>query len=437
MGTTTNRKRKGVSSQLRLGSSKYVNLIAIGGHVAAGKDILTRRLIEKMSIKGVPVEFKMTNKQRHPRPSEIDGIDYIAVDPSEWRKKERRGELPIQYARGGVRYGFPKSLLDALKENRAHQIVNLDILGLPMLRTYFQQHSIPNKIIAIGLYCGEYEARGRIIAREQLTAEQTAEIVNQINTLHEQFVRYRRHPEQFRYLFYNPNLLATLDHLVDRTMDLLARETQYSKLSDSNFHHQYARDQTKALFGMDPDDLEGKLTHGERVRLQFNEEDFAKHQDKYGTEDNFGPFSIGTLAAASQRDVSTVINAYGIFNVLLDHTDSLQFSSRDILRNRRILQQLIKLRLGVPQYENTTETVRLEYVSRRGLIRSYNSMLSFVISFSPFDIFPLVGAEPYLLDVSAPLHTLSIECVVRHSGKDFIVKPLPKEDVYRYVKNNF
>lgn len=411
-------------------SPKYVYLIAIGGHVASGKTAFTDRLIEGISLENVLIQFTRNYKLRPLRPSEIDGIDYDEIkDEETWNRLRNESEIPIEFERDGVKYGFKKSLLTALEENDVHQIVNLNIVGLVALKTYFQQSEIKNKIIPIGLYCEDEEARQRIIGREDLTEEELKDIVDQINTLPHQISRYKKNPEQFRYLFYNHEPIITLDHLVDRAMGLFLKEDKYFHLSDSDFRQQYVKDQCITIFGMEPEELEERTEHGERVQLKFNEEDFLNYNERYDSVE------IPDLIKASEREVVKVINAYGILNVLLDETKFEKLNYQERLGNRKIQQRLSEIKLGVPQYKKTGETIGGENISRIGLIQSGNSLLSFLISFSPYDIFPLVASQEYLPHVKTTSHTLSFESVYR-KGKELVVQPLLAEDVVKYVNRN-
>lgn len=404
-----------------------VYVIAIGGPVAAGKSTFSDKLIEVMKIEGMPTQFEVNYKLRPPRPSEIVGLDYYEVrDEEEWGSSRRKGEIPIEFQRNGIKYGFSRNFLEALRRNKSHQVVNLDIEGLVALRAYFQRHKIKNPVIPIGLYSDDMETRLRIFDREVLTEEQAENVASQFNSYPAQKSVYQRHYDQFRYVFYNSSSRTTIEHLIERAIDLLKKDGKYHRLNDEGFRQQYVIDQCMATFGMDPEELEDRLQHGERPILQFSEGDFQEYMAKFGEAD------ISYLERVSEREVVTVTRAYGILNVLLDETNAENLNVQERLNRRNMLQQLLQIRLRVPQYVNLGKTLRLENISRVGLIESDNSMLSFLISFSPYDIFPLVASERHLLHVQTSLHTLSFESVYRRGEP--VVQPLAPDRVATYAK---
>ena len=398
-----------------------VYVLAIGGHVAAGKTTLSERLIERMAVEEIPIHPTINFKLRPARDTEIDGLDYTLVPTDQrWDYLKEQGEIPIEYSRGGVKYGFPKTFLAALGEEKVHQLINLHITGLVALKNHFQEFNVQNPVIPIGLYCSEEEARQRIVGRHQVTQEYVLFIAEQLNTLPAQIDMYGRNPQQFRYLFNNSSSVTTIDRLVDRAIDLFKREEKYHELrNEEDFHQQYVRDQVNDLFGMEPDELEGRSDNGEKPELIFNEMDFERYKER------FGPIESDVLTNASRRSISTTQRSYGILSVLLDETDSVGLSPQEQLGNREILQRLLEIRLGVPQYVNTGSTISTENVSKVSLIYSGNSMLSFIATFSPYDLLPLVAAHGNMPNVKAPLHTLNLESVYQRGN--LVVQPLERE----------
>ena len=148
--------------------------------------------------------------------------------------------------------------------------------------------------------------------------------------------------------------------------------------------------------------------------MQFNENDFSLHSERYGDRDRYGQITVDDLVRASDRKVAQMVRAYGILTALLEESDDL--GSQERVRNRRLLQELIKLRLGVPQYSRTDEGISFENVSKVGLVESGDALFSFISSFSPYDLFPLAANQEYLPDVKAPLQTFTLEFVIKPKG---------------------
>ena len=404
-----------------------VYVLAVGGHVASGKSTFSQHLIEKMRLEDIPINSILNFKLRPTRPSEIDGIDYNVVESEQkWSELKERGEIGIEFTRDGIRYGFPKTFLEALHKGGAHQLVNLDIAGLVALSNYFTEHGIENSIIPIGLYCSEEEARQRIVGREPLTGRDIATtIAGQLNTLPAQMARYGKNPEHFRYLFYDSVSVASIDHLVARTIDLFRREEKYHLMGNETFRQQYVTDQVAAAFGMPPEDLEGRLTSGEKPKLRIEEAEYQRYVEIYG------PVELSDLKKASERVAIGAARAYGVLTVLLDEANQ-ELIPQEQLKNRKILQRLLEIMLGIPQYVNAGSTLLTENISRVGLVDAGSSPLSFLISFSPYDVLPLVATHGRMPDAKSPLHTLSFEYAYPRGG-NLTLQPIPYDLAPRYA----
>ena len=407
-------------------------ILALSGHIGAGKTAFTNHLLTAFAQLPQDAQFFRNPKSRLPLPSEVDGVDFDYVPKEKWEEKVGNGEIVAPYARpGGVNYGFSPRLIEAAKSGSLHTIANLNFDGIHELRKYLGENKISTPLVSIGIYTDFDEARRRMISREHLTEDQLRAVTDQLANLPVEFDRYRRHTEFFDFLFYNPNDSMggseSLDHLVHRTLDLM-RFKNGTDSTGSAFSQDYVNRQIVALFGSDLGTLDGRLKSGEQVEVAFSSEDIRRY---IGIN---GPESEQHLHEMSRRKVSGITNAYGILTVSFDETD-FSVESNDIqIERRKIFQDFLKIRLGVPQEENQTGIVGQENVSRRSLLYSPNCRLSFISSFTPRDLFPLVHSDglQHLPNYSEKPSILSFEGVYRQNGVATVL-PMEKKEIPKYV----
>ena len=235
---------------MALFKGKPINLLAIGGHIASGKTTFTRRIKDKLQAEGILCDPIRNYKLRKLRYGEIDGVDYRRIGTKEeWDRLINSREIVATFDRAGIQYGFPRDLFEALRENKAHQIVNLDIGGLATLNDFFKNNEKYKKpIVSIGLYCTPEEGRNRIEERvgtknsKDITSEQIAEVARQMNTLHMQTDAYKSHYGWFRYLFHNHSPIDTADILAERAIDLIKKGEKYHELGNQEFRQRYVDD---------------------------------------------------------------------------------------------------------------------------------------------------------------------------------------------------
>ena len=121
-------------------------LIIISSPSGGGKDTVIEKLLSLF-----PGSVRMTTvTSRHPRPGEVDGINYFFVSENEFKKKIAAGEMLEYNIYAGNYYGTSKLILEKLQNE--HQIIfsnievngkhNLDKSGIKHLSIFLNPESL-------------------------------------------------------------------------------------------------------------------------------------------------------------------------------------------------------------------------------------------------------------------------------------------------------
>lgn len=395
-------------------------VIAVSGHITAGKTTFTRRLKDTFRSYGIKPVFVTNFKMREVWPSEVPELDIYSIkSPEEWEQKKDPNLSPRiigDYKRGNTSYGFSSEIVDKLKNNEI-VIVNADINGLPILSNSLNHFGVAkSKIIEIGLYCQKDEALRRISCRTgaEDNIERYKDLLPQLKILKEQFPAYQNHWESFRMLFYNNPPNGTIDHLVSRALDLIGRQKSYESMDNEQFRSKYIEDACLSLTGYNPMELEGRLQHAngsEGIKLQ---------DSKY----------------KAQNKIVSSVNSYGIYNIFLADDSA---SQDEKVRSRQSLQEAITSGLGVPQTKTNGNGIHYSDHSNQGLVREKDGkFFSFLVSFSAADCFPLLAHEGYVPLENAPLHTLAIHLIETTGKKPYNINiaPFSQDQVIQAFKQN-
>lgn len=429
MTTTMDAKTTGLKNPEYPNPEKDRLTLAVLGHSAAGKSIFTEKLTTALSLQGVPIEDFKNYKNRAPRPSEVDGFDFSYVRSKEdWEEGKRNGNISsVEFEHHDTRYAFPKSFLQAIEGKKTFPIINLNLNGLSALMDHMRGKE--NRIVSIGLYCKDDDAQTRMYDRENLTREVIRDIDRRLENLSSDKEAYRKHAEHIRYLFYNPGKgpedFKTLEHLVDRTLDLFRWETRYASKDNVEFRHQYVEDSVHDLFGVGSQELVAKSAGGEQIPLRL-----SNQMGTYGARH-------GTATLPGNPDdfsrVASVVSAYGTLTILLDETGPQKLLDVDgQLQRRTFLQEMLRIRLGVQQAEEEGP-ISKSPVFKEGYLRSPNVDMAFVSSFSPYDVNPLLITpdNARLPDMRTNrYHTLAIGFAYRYNGGNIETQPLLRGDVF-------
>jgi len=90
-----------------------------------GKTTIARRLLELRPDVG----FSVTCTTRHPRPAEVDGVDYFFLAGDEFEVKVGRGEFAEHALVHGYRYGTLRSEIARLMAAGKNPIMTIDVQG--------------------------------------------------------------------------------------------------------------------------------------------------------------------------------------------------------------------------------------------------------------------------------------------------------------------
>ena len=105
-------------------------LIVLSGPSGVGKDALLSRMRELRK----PYHFTVTATTRPQRPGERDGVDYIFVSHSAFRRMIERGELLESAEVYGNLYGVPKAQVAEALEGGHDVIIKADVQGAATIR---------------------------------------------------------------------------------------------------------------------------------------------------------------------------------------------------------------------------------------------------------------------------------------------------------------
>jgi guanylate kinase len=104
--------------------------------VIAGPSGVGKGSVVKALLAGDPhrLRLSVSATTRPPRPSEIDGVDYVFVTPQAFARMAERGEL-LEWAEVfGNRYGTPRAFVDAERDAGYDVILEIDVQGAQQVR---------------------------------------------------------------------------------------------------------------------------------------------------------------------------------------------------------------------------------------------------------------------------------------------------------------
>ena len=101
-------------------------LIILSGPSGVGKGTVRAKLFENESLN---LGYSISMTTRHPRPNEIDGVDYFFVSNDEFDQKIAQGEL-LEWAEFvGNKYGTPKAYVDSLLKKGINVLLEIEVQG--------------------------------------------------------------------------------------------------------------------------------------------------------------------------------------------------------------------------------------------------------------------------------------------------------------------
>ena len=140
-------------------------MLVLSSPSGAGKTTLSRRLLESDS----KLVMSISATTRKQRPTEVDGRDYIFVEPEEFERMKAAGEF-LEHARVfGNSYGTPKKrVMDALADGR-DVLFDIDWQGTQQLKEKAREDLVCIFILP--------PSRGELERRLHTRAEDTQEVI--------------------------------------------------------------------------------------------------------------------------------------------------------------------------------------------------------------------------------------------------------------------
>lgn len=112
-------------------ASRRGKLIVIAGPSGVGKGSLVRRLLAR-DPEGLALSVSVTT--RPPRPSEVEGRDYLFVDPTSFRARAEAGGLLEWADVFGNAYGTPAEAVERQRDAGRDVILEIDVQGARQVR---------------------------------------------------------------------------------------------------------------------------------------------------------------------------------------------------------------------------------------------------------------------------------------------------------------
>lgn len=144
-------------------------LFIVSGPSGSGKTTLTKRVTEAIDN----LRFSISFTTRHPRPEEIDGVDYRFISKEQFENMIRNGKFVEWATVYGNLYGTPVEELERAKSSGVDIILDMDVQGA---------NSIKNKY-GSGVYIfvtpSSYDVlKDRLLIRKEGMAEITKRLEN-------------------------------------------------------------------------------------------------------------------------------------------------------------------------------------------------------------------------------------------------------------------
>lgn len=171
----------------------------------AGKTTLARRLLETED--GIRMSISITT--RKPRRGEVDGVDYIFIDKTEFERLQRRHKL-LEWAEVfGQRYGTPKApVIEALKSGQ-DVLFDIDWQGARQLKKRLPRDVVRVFILPPDARTLERRLKGRNQDSEAVVAHRMAAAAAEIE-----------HWSEYDYVIVN----ADVEHSTAGLRSILAAE---------------------------------------------------------------------------------------------------------------------------------------------------------------------------------------------------------------------
>lgn len=104
----------------------------MAGPSGVGKSSVVRGLAQRLSF-----VFSVSMTTRHPRPGEVDGVDYHFVDRDQFRAAIEADELVEWAEYGGHLYGTPADRLEKERAAGRDVLLDIEIVGSQQVRERF------------------------------------------------------------------------------------------------------------------------------------------------------------------------------------------------------------------------------------------------------------------------------------------------------------
>lgn len=181
-------------------------LIVISGPSGVGKD----SVLQRMKARGLPFHFIVTATTRPQRQGEIDGVDYLFVNPDRFAEMIEKGEL-LEHALVYNDYkGIPREQVRQALRSGQDVIMRLDVQGATTIRAL-----CPEALLIFLSTQTEDELIGRLRARKTETPEG---LQLRIATAREELKRL----DAFDYVVINAD--CKLDEAVDTIVAIIQAE---------------------------------------------------------------------------------------------------------------------------------------------------------------------------------------------------------------------
>jgi guanylate kinase len=178
----------------------------------AGKTSIVTKAVERLSI-DIPISRVVTYTTRHPRPNEVNGVDYNFVSHQDFQAKAQAGFFLETTNYNDKLYGSPASILTDLELGKSFIFIT-DIEGVKSLSKLFE------KPVSIWLNAPSFnELKKRIISRNTESAHQVEERLK----LAEQEIKEAEKPRLFDYKIVNDKFEVTVEELVKLIKSLLEK----------------------------------------------------------------------------------------------------------------------------------------------------------------------------------------------------------------------
>ena len=198
-------------------------MLVLSSPSGAGKTTLSRRLLADDDS----ITMSVSVTTRAPRPGEVDGVDYIFVDPDDYQRRVDAGDF-LEHARVFDHfYGTPSGAVFAALEDGKDVLFDIDWQGTQQL-----QENAPNDLVKVFILPPSNEElerrlRSRAQDPEDIVRSRMAQAATEIS-----------HWPEYDYIIVNEDIDASLEQLKAILAAERLRRARQTGLSDfvgSNF----------------------------------------------------------------------------------------------------------------------------------------------------------------------------------------------------------